>query len=136
MSAGENGGHQGGASSTGRRLSVESTDLANGALTRASQQQRAARWRLWVIRVDMAMSALSSAIDGTGHYHVRPRPVCLWPSCVRSANNGHNRRRDLGRNKRSALRLLGRKPSDMPTGPPRRLRCDDAAQIRCACGVQ
>jgi len=44
-----------------------------------------------VIRVDMAMSALSSAIDGAGHYHVRPRPVCLWPSCVRSANNGHNR---------------------------------------------
>ena len=46
----------------------------------------------WVIRVDMAMSALSSAIDGTGHYHVRPRPVCLRPSCVRPANNGHNRR--------------------------------------------
>src|SRR5215470_15022493 len=46
----------------------------------------------WVIRVDLAASRLSSAIDGTGHYHVRPRPVYLWPSCVRSANNGHNRR--------------------------------------------
>ena len=49
-------------------------------------------WLVWVIRVDMAMSALSSAIDGTGHYHVQPRPVFLWPSCVRSANNGHNSR--------------------------------------------
>jgi len=32
---------------------------------------------LWVIRVDIAMSALSSAIHNIGHYH---------------ANNGHNRR--------------------------------------------
>jgi hypothetical protein len=38
------------------------------------------------------MSALSSAIHNTGHYHVRPRPVCLSPSCARSANNGHGRR--------------------------------------------
>ena len=38
------------------------------------------------------MSALSSAIHNTGHYHVRPRPVCLPPSCARSANNGHSRR--------------------------------------------
>jgi hypothetical protein len=28
----------------------------------------------------------------TGQYHVRPRRVCLSPSCVRSANNGHSRR--------------------------------------------
>ena len=38
------------------------------------------------------MSALSSAIHNTGHYHVRPRPVCLPPSCARSANNGRSRR--------------------------------------------
>jgi hypothetical protein len=44
-----------------------------------------------VIRVDIAMSALSSAIHNTGHYHGRPRPVCLPPSCIRSANNGHRR---------------------------------------------
>jgi len=36
------------------------------------------------------MSALSSAVDNTGHYHVRPRPVCMSPSYVRSAN-GLNR---------------------------------------------
>jgi hypothetical protein len=47
---------------------------------------------LRVIRVDIAMSALSSAIHNTGHYHVRPRPVCLPPSCARSANKGHSRR--------------------------------------------
>ena len=46
----------------------------------------------WIIRVDIAMSDLSSAIHNTGHYHVRPRPVCLAPSCARSANNGPNRR--------------------------------------------
>jgi hypothetical protein len=28
----------------------------------------------------------------TGRYHVRPRPACLSPSCVRSAPNRHNRR--------------------------------------------
>src|SRR5260370_20030787 len=43
-------------------------------------------------RVDIAMSDLSSAIHNTGHYHVRPRPVCLSPSCARLANNGHGRR--------------------------------------------
>src|SRR5258708_33172885 len=47
---------------------------------------------VWVIRVDIAVSALSSAIYNTGHYSVRPRPVCLPPSCARSANNGHSRR--------------------------------------------
>jgi hypothetical protein len=47
---------------------------------------------VWVIRGDIAMSALSSAIHNTGHYHVRPRPVCLPPSCALSANNGHSRR--------------------------------------------
>ncbi|MFL6823527.1 MAG: hypothetical protein ACJ8FA_13245 [Xanthobacteraceae bacterium] len=31
------------------------------------------------------MSDLSSAIHNTGHYHVRPRPVCLPSSCARSA---------------------------------------------------
>jgi len=39
----------------------------------------------------IAMFDLSSAIHKTGHYHVRPRPVGLLPSCVRSANNGQNR---------------------------------------------
>jgi hypothetical protein len=34
-----------------------------------------ARWQKWVIRVIIAMSALSSAIHNTGHYHVRPRPL-------------------------------------------------------------
>src|SRR5260370_39343017 len=29
------------------------------------------------------MSDLSSAIHSNGHYHVRPRPVCLWSSCAR-----------------------------------------------------
>jgi len=48
--------------------------------------------RLGVIRVDIAMSAAWSAIHNTGHYHVRLRPVCLPPSCTRSANNGHSRR--------------------------------------------
>src|SRR6266487_6176826 len=43
------------------------------------------------IRIDIAMSALSSAIHSTGHYHVRPRPICLPLSCARSANNGHSR---------------------------------------------
>lgn len=43
-----------------------------------------------VIRVDIAMSALSSAIRNTGHYHVRPRPLRLPPSCARSENNGHS----------------------------------------------
>jgi hypothetical protein len=33
----------------------------------------------------MAMSALSSAIHKTRHYHVRPRAVCLSYSCDRSA---------------------------------------------------
>jgi hypothetical protein len=37
------------------------------------------------------MSALSSAIHSTGHYHVRPRPICLPLSCARSARNGHSR---------------------------------------------
>ncbi len=42
------------------------------------------RWRfdkmtLWVIRVDIAMSALSSAIHNTGHYRVRPRAVGSSP---------------------------------------------------------
>jgi hypothetical protein len=50
------------------------------------------RCRIWVIRVDIARSALSSAIHNTGHYHVRPRPVCLSPSCARSAKNQHSRR--------------------------------------------
>jgi hypothetical protein len=45
-----------------------------------------------VIRVDIAMSALSSATHNTGHYRVRPRPVCLPSSCARSANNGPSRR--------------------------------------------
>jgi hypothetical protein len=44
-----------------------------------------------IIRVDIAMSGLSSAIHNTGHYHVRPRPVGLPSSCARSANNGHSR---------------------------------------------
>ena len=35
------------------------------------------------------MCAALSAIHNTGHFHVRPRPVCLPPSCARSANNGH-----------------------------------------------
>jgi hypothetical protein len=43
------------------------------------------------IRVDIAMSAISSAIHNTGHYHVRPRPVCLSRSCFRSAKNRHSR---------------------------------------------
>jgi hypothetical protein len=30
--------------------------------------------QLWVIRVDIAMSALLSAIPNTGHCHVGPRP--------------------------------------------------------------
>jgi len=47
--------------------------------------------RFGVIRVDIAMSDLSSAIHNTGHYHVRPRPVGLSPSCVRFANKGHSR---------------------------------------------
>jgi hypothetical protein len=38
------------------------------------------------------MSVFSSAIDNTGHYHVRPRHVSLSPSCARSANNGHSYR--------------------------------------------
>jgi hypothetical protein len=45
-----------------------------------------------VIRVDIGVSVLSSAIHNTGHYHGRPRPVCLPPSCARSANNWHSRR--------------------------------------------
>jgi hypothetical protein len=36
----------------------------------------------WLIRVDIAMSSLSSAIHSTGHYHVRPRSVCVSPSCA------------------------------------------------------
>jgi hypothetical protein len=46
---------------------------------------------LWVMRDDIAMSALSSAIHNTGHYQVRPRPVCLPLSRAGSANNGHSR---------------------------------------------
>src|SRR5271169_6868045 len=38
-----------------------------------------------IIRIDIAMSALSSAFHNTGHYHVRPRPVCLSPSCETAA---------------------------------------------------
>ena len=38
------------------------------------------------------MSALSSAVHNAGHYHLQPRPVCLSPSCVRSANNEHSHR--------------------------------------------
>lgn len=45
-----------------------------------------------VIRVDIAMSALSSAILNTGHSRAGPRAVCLAPPCVRSANNWHGRR--------------------------------------------
>jgi hypothetical protein len=38
---------------------------------------------LWGIRVDIAMSALSSAILNTGHYHVRPSPsACHLPTPV------------------------------------------------------
>jgi hypothetical protein len=47
--------------------------------------------RLWVIRVDIVMSALSSAIHKSGHYHVRPRPRLLAVFLCRSANNGHSR---------------------------------------------
>ena len=43
-----------------------------------------------VICVDFDMSALLSAFYNTRH-RVRPRPVRLSPSCVRSANNRHNR---------------------------------------------
>jgi hypothetical protein len=45
--------------------------------------------RRWVNQVDIAMSALSSAIHNAGHCHVRPGPVCLPPSRARSANNWH-----------------------------------------------
>ena len=56
-----------------------------------------ARCPRWVTCVDMAMSDLSSAIHNTGHYHVRPRPVCLSPSCARSANNGRRLRPGFAR---------------------------------------
>jgi hypothetical protein len=36
-----------------------------------------AEWQEWVIRDDIAMSALSSAIHNTRHYLVQPRPVLL-----------------------------------------------------------
>jgi hypothetical protein len=58
-----------------------------------SATRRQSRLPLRIICVDIAMSDHSSAIHNTGHYHVRPRPVCLSPSCARSANNGQSRRR-------------------------------------------
>ena len=67
----------------------------------------------WVIRVDLAVFALLSAIHNTGHYHVRPRAACLSSSCVRFAINRHSRR--------NSLRLdLGRSGEpDVPARPPK-----------------
>jgi hypothetical protein len=64
------------------------TLMLNDGFFRCVWPSRQSWCPLWVIRVHIAMSALSSAIHNTGHYHVRPRPVCLSPSCARSANNG------------------------------------------------
>src|SRR4030095_1496361 len=41
-------------------------------------------------RLDVDHQAVNSGKqtnDCTGHYYVRPRPVCLSPSCARSAKN-------------------------------------------------
>jgi hypothetical protein len=43
-----------------------------------------------LISVDFATSALASAIDNTGHYHVRLGLVCLAPSCARIAYDRRN----------------------------------------------
>jgi hypothetical protein len=48
--------------------------ILNGRLA----ANRLDHWSLiWVIRVDIVMSAALSAIPGTGHYHIRPSPVLL-----------------------------------------------------------
>jgi hypothetical protein len=53
-------------------------------------------WGRWTRRSfgppNIDVSAVSSALHDTGNHHVRPRPICLSPSCVRSVNNGHSRR--------------------------------------------
>jgi hypothetical protein len=52
------------------------------------------------------MSALTSAIHNTRHYHVRPRPVCLSSSCTGSANNGHSSRVEVDAKE---VRIMGSK---------------------------
>lgn len=67
--------------------------------------QRHLRRRVRVIRVDIAMSTLLSAIRDTRDNYVRPRAVCLSPSRVRSANDGPPKSRRTGCNE-SARKLL------------------------------
>ena len=55
------------------------------------------------------MSALSSAIHNTGHYHVQPRPACLSPCCARIANDRRNR------GSSGVLASLDLVPRDAPT---------------------
>jgi hypothetical protein len=45
----------------------------------------------WVIRVEIAMSALLSAVHITRFCHVQPMCDHFAPSCTRSANNKLNR---------------------------------------------
>jgi hypothetical protein len=58
--------------------------------------------RVWVNRVDIAMSASSSAIHNTGHHHVRARPVSLSPACGKMQSTGFAG--ELGVPHRSRLR--------------------------------
>jgi hypothetical protein len=69
------------------------------------------------------MSDLSPAIHNIGHYHVRPRPVCLSPSCARSANNGHGRRSTC-----TWLRSIWRHVTHARLPKIRRIDCNELAR--------
>jgi hypothetical protein len=72
------------------------------------------------------MSALSSAIHNAGHYHVRPRPVCLSPSCARSANSEHSRRGSC-----VWLRSIWRHVTHVRSPKIRHIDCNEPAGICC-----
>jgi hypothetical protein len=73
------------------------------------QCQRVCRPLTLKRQVDDAISALSSAIHVTGHYHVGLGAVGSSPSRVRSANNWHNRHRFEKRTAAHARRRFERK---------------------------
>jgi hypothetical protein len=68
------------------------------------------------------MSDLSSATDNTGHYHVRPRPVCLSSSCARSAKHRH-----------CSCRSRALASVDLTTRDPRAVTKDSAYRLQRTC---
>jgi hypothetical protein len=75
-----------GRSGTGSRNGVTASTSIAGVSLRCREPM------LRATSVDIAMSALSSAIHNTGHYHVRLRPVCLPPSACRASRGGSQAR--------------------------------------------